>query len=82
MLIKCPHCQCLVQIESVNCNVFRHGSYKEDGNQIPAHLPKDECDRLSREDLIYGCGKPFRIKFESISSDQNTDYDCEICDYI
>ena len=39
-------------------------------------MKKEECDRLAREGLIYGCGKPFCIKAEG------TNYKIEKCDYI
>ena len=32
------------------------------GEQIPPHLPKNECDRLATDQLIYGCGRPFRLE--------------------
>jgi len=61
-VIDCPHCSDPVQIESVQCGIFRHGAYKENANrQIPPHASKEECDRLVANDLIYGCGKPFRF---------------------
>ena len=40
------------------------------------HMKKEECDRLTREGLIYGCGKPFCIKVEG------NGYKIEKCDYI
>ncbi len=60
----CPHCKLLVQVPShdLNCRIFRHGCYRTPGNPfIPPHLPKNECDRLKRENLIHGCGKPFQF---------------------
>jgi len=59
--INCPHCDQLIIIEQINCSIFRCGMEKQSGNQIPPHAPKQECDRLAEQKLIYGCGKPFRV---------------------
>jgi len=63
----------IVEIKDLNCHIFRHAVYKETGEPIPPHAPKEECDRLFDNGLIYGCGKPFRI---------NGNNDIEVCDYI
>lgn len=60
-IVICPHCSEPVLIEQVNCAIFRHGTHKNNGEQMDPHAPKTECDRLVREDAIYGCGRPFRI---------------------
>jgi len=72
-LIECPHCKQIIEITEINCGIFRHGTYKETGEQIDPHMPKEGCDTLVIKGLIYGCGKPFRIV------DTHT---AEICDYI
>ena len=59
--MNCPHCGISIEIEQINCAIFRCGIYKQNGQQIPPHLPKEECDRLFCENLIYGCGRPFII---------------------
>ena len=61
--IKCPHCNDDIYImhSEINCNVFRHGIYKDTFEQIEPHTPKKECDRLARGNFIIGCGKPFCI---------------------
>jgi len=74
--VECPHCACQVEIVAVNCAIFRHGIYKESGQQVNPHAPKSECDRLSEQNLIYGCGKAFRL------IQQNNEYKAVICDYI
>lgn len=61
LIVQCPHCQDFVSIKEINCQIFRHGSYKANGEQMPPHTPKAECDRLASAGLIYGCGKPFRV---------------------
>jgi hypothetical protein len=75
-LILCPHCNCYVIILEINCAIFRHGILKSNFQQISPHLSKDECGELILKDLIYGCGKPFRI------IKNNEEYIGEICDYI
>jgi hypothetical protein len=80
-LFSCPHCDGTVEVEKnqVNCTIFRHGSYKTPGfPQMSPHCPKDECDRLSQNDLIVGCGKPFRF----IYGPDETKHHVEVCDYI
>lgn len=57
----CPHCAGGITVDrsQIHCTVFRHGVWRQTGRQIDAHTPKEECDRLAREQLIRGCGKPF-----------------------
>ena len=47
--------------KEINCTIFRHGTFKANNKQMDPHTPKAECDRLAREGLIYGCGKPFKF---------------------
>lgn len=61
LVVACPHCAAFIAISQINCQIFRHGSYIANGEQIHPHTPKEECDRLAAGGLIYGCGKPFRI---------------------
>ncbi len=75
-IIQCPHCKEFIIIEQINCAIFRHGYLKNNQKQIDPHATKELCDYYVRENLIYGCGKPFKLilnnnKLESI-----------ICDYI
>jgi hypothetical protein len=76
-IIECPHCKQTIEITEINCGIFRHGVYKETGEQIDPHMPKEGCHELVIKDLIYGCGRPFRI-VESI----NSQIVVEICEYI
>lgn len=76
-VIICPHCGLLVLIAQVNCAVFRHGIFISNGEQIPPHLSKNECDNLIENKLVYGCAKPFRL-----IKDQSCNWIGEICDYI
>ncbi len=60
--VVCPHCKEFVIIEQINCGIFRHGVFKKDLQQISSHLSKINCDNLKHHDLIYGCGKPFKLE--------------------
>lgn len=75
-ILVCPHCNQLIIIEKINCAIFRHGIFKESGKQIDPHSSKDICEYYIRGNLIYGCGKPFRIIL------LNNELKTEICDYI
>jgi len=76
---KCPHCKLLVLLpkQEFNCKIYRHGILKSNMKQINPHLDKPTCDRMARDGLIYGCGKPFKITHMI-----NNNYKIEICDYI
>jgi len=76
IVIECPHCNQSVLIEQLNCRIFRHGILKHNGTQINPHSPKDSCDHYVKNDMIYGCGKPFIIKGNA------PNLIVEICDYI
>ena len=78
IIIECPHCKqnILVYKKEFNCKIFRHGVYKKNLKQIDPHLPKKECDRLKKNDLIYGCGKPYKLV------EENGLYSTIVCDYI
>jgi hypothetical protein len=87
-IIKCPHCNDFISIIELNCKIFRHGTYKYNGEQIPPHSTKDYCDGLVERGLIYGCGKPFRIIIQdNFIKEQSDDsifgnWKVEQCDYI
>ena len=63
IIVVCPHCHSQIIIQEVNCQIFRHGVYKGNGEQLNPHALKEECDRAFAEGLLYGCGKPFRIDY-------------------
>jgi len=79
IIIICPHCEMniLIKENEINCAVFRHGVYKKDFAQMNPHEKKEECDRLLQEDLIHGCGKPFKL-----IKDKDEEYKALVCDYI
>jgi hypothetical protein len=78
IIFNCPHCKQIVQVlkKEFNCKIFRHGIYKKNLKQIDPHLKKEECDRLKKEDLIFGCGKPFQL----IITDNS--FEVVVCGYI
>jgi hypothetical protein len=75
---ECPHCfdTILLYHHELNCKIYRHGVFKSDLQQMNPHTPKEECDRFVKQNLIYGCGKPFRVYFE------NDNIVLVKCDYI
>ena len=77
LLVECPHCSVCIEIEQLNCKIFRCGILKENGNQIDPHLPKSDCDALVQKNLIFGCGKPFRVV-----QDASGILIAVICDYL
>jgi len=63
MIINCPHCNISIELTEIRCGIFRCGIFKKDFTQIPPHSTEEECDNYNKENLIYGCGKPFQIIF-------------------
>ena len=76
-IITCPHCQEKVLIEQVNCGIFRHAVFKSSGDQVPPHLPENECLKLIEADAVVGCCKPFRLLLR-----ENGVYEAVQCGYI
>tara|TARA_B100000795_G_C22788152_1_gene435601 strand:+ start:881 stop:1081 length:201 start_codon:yes stop_codon:yes gene_type:complete len=66
----------MLPILELNCKIYRHGMYKQTLLQIDPHMKKVDCERLFREGLIYGCGKPFKIIMEEGK------YRIEKCEYL
>ena len=62
-LFECLHCKCLIQVlvKEINCSIFRHGSFKATGQNIPPHSTKEQIDDAIKKDMIFGCGKPFKL---------------------
>lgn len=82
LIFSCPHCSdtIVVNVREINCCIFRHAVYKSDASkQIDPHMPKEECDRLVRDDVVYGCAKPFRLVRKS---DEPNTFMVQVCDYI
>lgn len=66
-IFQCPHCNCYIQCHKndIACTIFRHAVYKNTFQQINPHTPKQECDRLFQNGLVFGCGKPFKFHYSS-----------------
>lgn len=75
IIIECPHCkdEIIIMKKELNCRIFRHGIIKNTYIQMNPHESRDKCEKYKKEDLIFGCGKPFRI---------NNKFIAEICEYI
>ena len=76
-IINCPNCDTYLCITELNCCIFRCGIYKKTNEQINPHLSEEKCNILIKNDLIYGCGKPFQI---IVQDDEN--WIVQKCDYI
>jgi hypothetical protein len=73
LVLECPHCGGSIVILAIKCAIFRHGTFKKNGRQIPPHTKKELCEEYVAKDMIWGCGKPFRIVNQS---------EAVACDYI
>jgi hypothetical protein len=82
LILKCPHCEDFVLIDKLNCGIFRHGIIIHSGNQMNPHETKENCDKLKNQNLIYGCGKPFKIVLNHKGEINGNMYFIEKCDYI
>lgn len=65
-MFNCPNCDgtIIVQINEVNCLIFRHGVYSQGhkiGQPINPHETKENIDKMVDEKLIDGCGKPIQM---------------------
>lgn len=83
-VFSCPHClgSVVVHVSEVNCQIFRHAVLKNSGEQqviaqVNPHAPKEELKYLVENDLVYGCGRPFRM-FQENGLWSYVD----VCDYI
>ena len=63
----------MIEIIELRCRIFRCGIMKNNFTQINPHLQEIQCNDLIKNNLIYGCGKPFYINKNDI---------VEKCDYI
>jgi len=78
LIFTCIHCNnsIIINESDINCGIFRHAIMKNTYEQINPHASLELCNKLIENELIIGCGKPFRI----IKKDSY--YKIEICDYI
>ncbi len=78
LIIQCPHCANPVIIIKLSCGIFRHGTFKKaKGKQINPHATQSQCEMYLKKDLIFGCGKPFRVV-----KTETGEYVGEPCGYI
>jgi hypothetical protein len=80
-ILTCAHCNepFLIYETDFNCKILRHGVLKATMQPMNPHASKEECERLVREGLIYGCGKPMLIVRKPAPPNE---YGVEECDYI
>jgi hypothetical protein len=73
---ECPHedCKMMIQVprNEIRCTIFRHAVFKNEMKFVPPHASKEECERWLRENLVFGCAKPFKFDGNKV----------EICGYI
>jgi hypothetical protein len=71
----CPHCHQLILVHKldINCEIFRHGAWKDTGYPIPPHAKYRDIEEWRLKDKFNGCGKPFRLTKKG---------EISICDYI
>ena len=62
MFIYCPSCKVPIEIEAVNCGIFRCGVYKVTGAQLDPHATQAVCENAVKANMIWGCGKPFSLE--------------------
>lgn len=79
--VVCPHCREYVWIEETRCAIFRHGVFKHNGEQMPPHASKEECERWVAHGEILGCGRPFRVVVAQKAT-EDAPFEAIVCDYI
>jgi hypothetical protein len=62
IIVICPHCEEFVFIEQLNCCIFRHAVFIASGEPIDPHATEIMCTQYVKNQLVYGCGKPFKIE--------------------
>ena len=58
--LPCPWCGGLIEVVAINCAIFRHGTFKHNGLQIPPHSKETEVAAWLQTPGLQGCGQPFR----------------------
>lgn len=62
-LVACPHCKGMVEVESLNCGIFRHAIRAKPGEkpvQEP-HAKEATLEEWKKKGWLLGCGLPFVI---------------------
>jgi len=62
-IFKCPNCLSYAACykSDIRCTIFRHACFKRNMLPVNPHASKEALDLLIKQDLIYGCAKPFRL---------------------
>jgi hypothetical protein len=77
IVVQCPYCGDFIFIDQLNCQIFRHGVFISNGEQINPHASKEVCDSFIQRKLIHGCSKPFKL----VKMNDGT-FVAEKCNYI
>lgn len=79
IFLQCPSCGDIFMTteKTINCSIYRHAIFKNNMQQLNPHASKEECDRVIKENLVFGCAKPFKV----IKNNENK-YETVVCDYI
>lgn len=82
LVFSCPHCRCrvIVSESDTNCCIFRHAVLKSTGRPINPHANKDRCDKLVKDDKVYGCAKPFEL-IKTVDISGNKSWTAVACGY-
>ena len=77
--VYCPYedCGVTIEVEALNCKIFRCAIFKATGLQLNPHASQAECAQLIATGAIYGCGRPLKIDYN-----QQGHLESQICDYI
>jgi hypothetical protein len=74
--VICPHCGGGVVVEELNCAIFRHAAFRSNGEQIPPHSTQQSIETWRMNNLIMGCGGPFKVV-----KNIDNEWVAEICTY-
>jgi hypothetical protein len=59
-IYPCPKCQGGIEIESVNCGIFRHIEELSTKAQDP-HASQEKCEKGVANGAVLGCGAAFKV---------------------
>ena len=64
LIIKCPHCgqENVIFENEITCGIYRCGIYKYNCLQISSTENNSFYEELIRQNLIFGCTKPFKLQ--------------------
>lgn len=76
IFVNCPHCGGGIVVLEVNCTIFRHAAFRSNGEQIPSHSTQQNIESWRMNNLIMGCGGPFKVV-----KNLDNEWVAEICNY-